>query len=152
MVEAPDRADFIGDGIAEVGSGDVLLVLVAGGEHDEVGRDGLAGGEAGALRGEAGDAVVLDEGDVAVGDEVGAADVEVVAAAAAEIHHLEAGFVFAEGELEAAGGERVVEGLVDLAGGGGGELVGAFEDGVGHGGGEEVAVGDGDAFVVDGVH
>ena len=63
----------------------MLLAFPAGGEHDEIGicEQALEVGE-------------LREPDLALGDEIGAADVEVVAAAAGEVHELPAGAVLAE--------------------------------------------------------
>ena len=49
-----------------------------------------------ALGDEAFDVVKLQQADLAGDDQIGAADIEVIAAAAPQIHHLEAGLVLAE--------------------------------------------------------
>ena len=38
LVESPDRSDALGDVVAEIVAHDVLLVLVTGRQHDQVGR------------------------------------------------------------------------------------------------------------------
>ena len=63
---------------------------------------------------EAFDVGELRQRDLALGDHVGAADIEVVAAAAREIFELPAGAVVAEVELEAAPREPVEQRLVEL--------------------------------------
>ena len=89
--------------------------------------------------------------DLAGDDEVGAADIEVIAAAAPQIHHLEAGVVLAEVQPEAALVQRFEQRLVDLAALGGRKLVGALQHRIGKRGRQQVAIVERNAFGIDGV-
>lgn len=80
--------------------------------------------------------------DFLVGDELRGADVDVVAAASAEVFHHETGAVGAAVEGESGGCEPLEEGTVSLHDSVGGLYVEVFEDGVGDGHGEYVCVFD----------
>src|SRR3954451_11779662 len=101
VAKAPDRADPVGDGVAEQFLHQIFLCLVTGREHDQVGRKGCAVLHANALGDEALDVGKLPELDRALDDEVGAADVEIIATAPGEIFELPTGARLAEVELEA---------------------------------------------------
>ena len=98
----PYRADPPGGVAPEEPLDRVLLTLVSGCEHDQVGRDRLAGFRSGAFGGEAVQLVVLDQPDRPRGNEIGASDVEIVAAPAREILELPSGSVGTEIEPESA--------------------------------------------------
>ena len=83
VVESPDRADPIRDLVAEQPADALLEVVVAGGEDDQVGLDGASVGEAESFGFEPVEVTGVAQGDLSVGDQVGAADVDVVAAALA---------------------------------------------------------------------
>ena len=96
------------------------------------------------------DVGILQQADRAGDDQVRAADIEVIAAAAAQIHHLEAGFVLAEMQV----GSRACSSpsssiVVHLAAFCGRELVGALQNRIGKRGGEQVAILERNAFRVD---
>ena len=95
------------------------------------------------------DLVILHQADLARGDQIGAADVEVIPAAAAQIHHLEAGLVLTEMQAKSARGELFQNRLVDLAAFRGRELVGAAQDGIRHRCRKQVAVVERNALCVD---
>src|SRR4029453_15726045 len=103
FAEAPDRADARGDLVAEELRYEVLLSFPACGEHDEVG-----------ILEQSLELVYLREADLAFGDEVGAADVEVVAAAGREVHELPAGVVLAEVETKSPFLEPIEQRLVQV--------------------------------------
>src|SRR6185295_10114940 len=73
----------------------------AGGEHDQVGRNDLAALHPGAFGRERLDIRKLLQRDLALDQEIGAADIEIIAAAPRKIFELPAGIVLAEIELEA---------------------------------------------------
>ena len=79
----------------------MLLRLVAGRQHDQVGGERLAALHPHAVGDEGFDIGKLDQPDRAAGDQIGAADVEIIAAAAGEVFELPAGAAVAEIELEA---------------------------------------------------
>ena len=86
----------------------LLLVLVAGREHHQVGRQRFAPSfSRDALGDEAVDVGKLQQPDLAVDDQVRAADIEVIAAAAPQILHLQPGLVLAVVQPEAARCEPV---------------------------------------------
>ena len=114
VAEAPDRADALGDVVAEQFPHQIFLPLVAGRQHDQVGGNGLAVLHLRALGDEAFDVGKLLQRDLALDDQVGAADVEIIAAAAGEIFELPAGAVLAEIELEADALQAVEQLLVEL--------------------------------------
>src|SRR5262245_39991960 len=101
LAKAPDPADALRDRLAEQFLYQLFLRPVAGGEHDQVGGNGLAVLHPGAFGRERLDICKLLERDLALDQQVGAADVEIVAAAAGEVLELPAGVVLAEIELEA---------------------------------------------------
>src|SRR6185369_13125678 len=82
---------------------EVLLAFPPRGEHHEVG-----------VSQQLGELVELRQADPAVGDEVGAADVEVVAAAAREVHELPACAVLAVAEPETLPLEALEQVLVEM--------------------------------------
>src|SRR5581483_4404555 len=114
--EAPDRAHTLGDAVAEQFAHRIVLVLVAGRQHDEVGAKDVSALHSCAFGDKAGNVGELHEIDLAFDDEIGAADIEVIAAAAGEIFELPAAAVVAEVELEAFAGETVEQIAVDLLG------------------------------------
>lgn len=101
FVEAPDAADARGDVVAEELAHEVLEAVVAGGEDDEVGGNDGAARHLCAVGDEAVNVRVRDDGDLAVDDEVGAADVEVVAAAGLQVLELPAVVLMVEAEAGA---------------------------------------------------
>ena len=101
------------DVCAEQLSHQLFLALVAGGEHDQVGGDDLAVLHPRAVGGEAVDIGKLLQRDIALDDQVGAADIEIIAAAAGEVFELPAGVVFAEIELEAGALQAFEQFLVE---------------------------------------
>src|SRR5207244_1244152 len=114
IAESPDRADAIGDPVAEELAHEIALAFPAGRQDDEIRGQRLAVAQARASRGEPGDVRKLREADPAFGDEVRAADVEVVAAAARQVLELPAGAVFPEVELESLALQRIEQRLVEL--------------------------------------
>ena len=82
-------------------------------------------------------------------DQLGTADIEIIAAAAAQIHHLESGLVLAVPQLEAALFERGEQLAVDHAALGGRELIGALQQRIGKRGRQQVAILERDAFRID---
>src|SRR5207249_425482 len=93
----------------------------------------------------------LREPDLAFGDEIGAADVEVVAAAASEVHELPAGSVLAETEPEALALEPLEELPVEVLRVLGGEDVRLSQKGERDRGGDEVAILERRALAVEGI-
>src|SRR6202020_2213264 len=71
----------------------LLQVGVSGGEDHEVGRDDAPVGESQPAGFEPVDVARVPQCDGTVGDQVGAADVDVVAAALAQVLHVEPGVV-----------------------------------------------------------
>ena len=102
------------DGFAEQQPHQFLLALVAGRQHDQIGGDGLAVLHPGAVGDKAFDIGELLQLDIALDDQVGAADVEIIAAAAGEVFELPAGIVLAEIELEAGARQPLQQLLVEL--------------------------------------
>src|SRR5204863_9292587 len=100
VAKAPDRTDARGDSLAEQLAHQIFLRLVAGRKHDQVGGKRLAALHRHAFSTEAFDVGKLSESDLAARDQIGAADVEIIAAAAAQIFELPAGAAVAEIELE----------------------------------------------------
>jgi hypothetical protein len=92
----------------------MLLALVAGRQHDQVGRQQVAAAQPCALGDEPGDVGELHQADRAVDDQVGAADIEVVPAAAGQVLELPARAVRAEIEPEADPLQAVEQVLVEL--------------------------------------
>src|ERR1700681_3862764 len=88
LAEAPDRADALGDLVAEQFAHQMLLALVAGRQHDQVGGNRLATAHSRAFGNKAVDVGKLREANLARNDKVGAADIEIIAAAAGEIFEL----------------------------------------------------------------
>ena len=107
-------ADAVGDVVAEQLAHQFFLALVAGRQHDQIGGDGLAVLHPRAFGDKAIDIGKLLQPDLALDDQVGAADVEIIAAAAGEIFELPAGVVLAEIELEADALQAVEQFLVEL--------------------------------------
>src|SRR5262245_50999839 len=92
----------------------MLLPLVAGRQHDQVGGKRFAATHECACRHEGGDIGELRQSDLAFDDQIRTTDVEVVAAAAGEVLELPPGSVFAEIELEAAALEPIEQFPVDI--------------------------------------
>ncbi|MCO5546654.1 hypothetical protein L7F22_000088 [Adiantum nelumboides] len=113
--EAPHLADLVRDVLADDVGGEAVHRPVAGGEHDEVGVELGAVGEPHPLLGELLH-LPADQLHLAVGDELGGADVDVVARAAAQVLHEQAGVVVAEVQLEPGLLQPPVVVRVDLAG------------------------------------
>src|SRR5215470_8951940 len=70
LVEAPDRADAIGNFITEIKPHGILLVLVAGRQYQQLGGHDAAVTQARALRDETFDVGKLDKADLAGNDQV----------------------------------------------------------------------------------
>src|SRR5262249_28015108 len=138
LAEPPDRADAGGNVGAEQSCDEGLLAFPPGGEHHQVG-----------LFQQLLELIELREADPAFGDEVGAADVEVVAAAAGEVQELPAGPVLAVAEPEALLLEPIEEFLVELLRVLRGKLVCLPRQCQGNGGGDEVAVLERRTFAVE---
>ena len=113
LAKSPDRADAVGDLVAEQFAHQMFLALVAGRQHDQIGGKRLAAGHPCAFRNEFFDIGKLPERDIA-DDQIGTADVEIIAAAAGEIFELPAGAVFAEIELEADALQPIEQRLVEF--------------------------------------
>ncbi len=88
LAESPDGADALFDRFAEQLSHQFFLALVAGREHDQTGRDRLAALHLRAAGDEGVDIGKLFQRDLALDDQIGAADVEIIAAAAGEVLEL----------------------------------------------------------------
>src|SRR5215831_10665529 len=114
LPESPDRTDARGDVVAEELPNEIFLALVAGRQHDEIRGNGLAVAHPRARRDEAGDIGKLHQTDLARDDQIGAADVEVVPAAAGEVLELPTRPVLAEIELEPEPLEPVEELPIEL--------------------------------------
>jgi hypothetical protein len=94
----------------------VVEPLVAGCEHDEVGSDPVATAHQHTVGDKLGDVGELHQPDLALDDEIGAADVEIIAAAAGQVLELPARAILAEIVPEADALQRVEEILVELLG------------------------------------
>ena len=140
LVEAPDDADAVGDLVAAQPPDARRLLLVPRGEHHEIGRDARAIREPQAGRAERRDVARVHEPDAPLRDELRAADVDVVAAALAQVLHVEPGLVGTEVQLEAHGGQPVQQLLIELAGLGRQPLVGITQHRVRDGGRDQVDV------------
>src|SRR3954469_2091216 len=103
FAEAPDRADPGGDLGSEELFDEVLLAFPARGEHHQLG-----------VFQQRTQVLELGQADLPLGDQVGAADVEVVAAAAGEVHELPAGSVLAIAQPEAFALEPLEQVLVEM--------------------------------------
>ena len=102
IAESPDRADAGGDILAKQFADQMFLAFVAGRQHDQIGGERIAVAHRRSLRDEPGDIGKLRQSDLACNDQIGAADIEVVAAAAGEVLELPARAVFTEIKLEPA--------------------------------------------------
>ena len=112
-VQIPDLGGAVGDGVAHDFADGLAHAGVAGGADDDVGVEGAAVGEHGAGGGEVRDAAgAVEEVDAPVDDEARAAYVDVVAAAVGDVFAEDAAVGGGEGELEAAGLERVEQGFL----------------------------------------
>src|SRR5215210_1162307 len=92
----------------------MLLPFVAGGEHDEVRCKRLAVLQPRALSDELRDVGKLPQRDLALHDEIGAADVEVITAAARQVFELPAGSVLPEIEPESDAGQLIEQLLIQF--------------------------------------
>src|SRR5438105_6149121 len=101
IAESPDGADASRNIVAEQLANLMLLSFVAGCQHDQVRGKRIAGAHPRPLRDEPGDIGKLHQSYLALNDQVGAADIEVVAAAAREVLELPARSAFPEIKLEA---------------------------------------------------
>src|SRR5580704_10829838 len=81
VAESPDRADALGDRITEQSPHQIFLWLVAGRQHDQVGGERLAAFHPRAPGDKCLDIRKLLQRNLAARDQVGAADVEIIAAA-----------------------------------------------------------------------
>ena len=95
------------------------------------------------------DVAKLQQLDCAGHDQLGAADVEIVAAAAAQIHHLEAGLVLAVVQAEAAFFQSFEQRLVDFAAARGRHLIRALQHRIRKRRRQQVAIVERDAFGID---
>ena len=100
-IEAPDRPDAAGDVGAEQRTDDVILSLVSGRQHHQVGLQRRAVGQLQSIADELPDVIRLDQPDRSVRDQLGTADIEIIAAAAGAEFQRPAGAVFAELQPEA---------------------------------------------------
>src|SRR3984893_9846552 len=100
VAESPDRADALDHFVAEQLANQMFLRHIAGRQHDQVGGQRLAALHPRAGGDKAFDTGKLSQPDLAARDQIGAADVEIIAAAAGEIFELPAGAAFAVIELE----------------------------------------------------
>ena len=107
VAESPNRTDAASNIIAEQFADQMLLPLVARGQHDQLGSEHFAGAHARAFPHESGDIAELHQSDLSFDDQIRAADVEIVAAATGEVLELPAGSVFAEIELETTAAEPI---------------------------------------------
>src|SRR5260221_1049187 len=82
LAKTPDRADALSDFIAEQLSHQIFLGLVAGRQHDQVGGKLLAALHPRTIGCEHLDIRKLLQGDLAARDQIGAADIEIITAAA----------------------------------------------------------------------
>src|SRR4029077_2395998 len=85
LVESPDRSDALGDLVAEIKANGFLLVLVAGRQHQQFGRYDAPVAQSRAFGQEPLNVGELKQADRTGNDQLGAADVEVIAAATAQI-------------------------------------------------------------------
>ena len=97
--EAPALADLVGHLLADQLGRPAVHRPVAGGIDDDIGGQNSAALHADALRRDRLDLAVL-ELDRTVGDELRGADIDIVAGAAPQVLHEQAGLVIAEVELE----------------------------------------------------
>ena len=126
----------------------MLLSFVAGCQHDQVRGKRIAGAHPRPLRDEPGDIGKLHQSYLALNDQVGAADIEVVAAAAREVLELPARSAFPEIKLEAHALERIEKVLVHFLRLLGQKPVALSCQGKRYRGSDEVAVFQRRAFVV----
>ena len=148
IAKTPDGAEAGGDVVAEQLANQVFLALIAGRQHDQVGGKRGAATHACSLGDELGDVGPLGQGYGAIDDQIGAADVEIVSAAAGEVFELPARAVLAEVELEALAFQAVEEVAVQVPGLLGEADVAFFGEGQRHGGRDQVAVLQGRCFVI----
>src|SRR5258706_13450772 len=92
----------------------MLLAIAAARQEDQVGGKRLAALHPGAFGDKGFDIRKLPQPDLAAHDQIGAADVEIVAAAAREIFELPPGTVFAGVELETLAAQTINQILVAL--------------------------------------
>ena len=116
LAKTPDRADPGGHLGAKELADQTFLSLIASRQHDQVGGENLAASHPRAIGDEFSDVGKLRQPHLAVDDQIGAADVEIIAAAARQVFELPAGAVVAEIELEAALREAVEQRLIQLCG------------------------------------
>ncbi len=114
LAKTPDRADALGDRVAEQFAHQMLLALVAGRQHDQVGGKRLAALHPRALGDKAFDIRKLPQADLAAHDQIGAADIEIIAAATGEVFELPAGAVLAVVELETLALQAIEQVLVQF--------------------------------------
>src|SRR6266481_964547 len=102
LAKPPDRPDAIDDLVTEQFPNQFFLAFVSGRQHDQIGGKRLAALHPRAVGDKTFDIGKLLQGDLAFDDQIGAADIEIIAAAAGEIFELPAGVAVAEVELEAS--------------------------------------------------
>src|SRR5712691_1231557 len=107
LAKPPDRADASDDLLAEQFPNQFFLAFVSGREHDQIGGKRFAALHPRAVGDKTLDIGKLLQGDLAFDDQIGAADIEIIAAAASEIFELPAGVAVAEIELEARAREAI---------------------------------------------
>ena len=150
ITEPPDRPDTLGHVIAEQAFDVFFLALEACRQDNGIGRNDIPVLQFGAFGDEGVDIVELDQPDLAVDDQVGAAHVEIIAAAAVHELELPARFVFVV-DPEAHFFQRLQHVLVEACGFFGHCGMNGFERLVRGRGGDEVRGLQGQAFVIQGV-